>query len=92
MSESVEDMLKSVVVSSANDAAVALCEKVGGNEEAFVKMMNERAAELCMENTNFENVTGLDDDTVNHTISAFVKLVVNIFTLFCIRIAFIYPT
>ena len=68
---SVEDMLKSVVVSSANDAAVALCEKVGGSEEAFVKMMNERAAELGMENTNFENVTGLDDDTVNHTISAY---------------------
>lgn len=67
---SVDDMLKSVVVSSANDAAVALAEKVGGSEEAFVKRMNERAAELGMTAANFENVTGLDDDTVNHVISA----------------------
>lgn len=67
---SVDDMLKSVVVSSANDAAVALAEKVGGSEEAFVKRMNERAAELGMSGANFENVTGLDDDTVNHVLSA----------------------
>ncbi|MBQ4066818.1 MAG: D-alanyl-D-alanine carboxypeptidase [Clostridia bacterium] len=67
---SVEDMLKSTVISSANDAAVALSEAVCGSEESFVQRMNERAAELGMENTNFENVTGLDDDTVNHTISA----------------------
>ncbi len=67
---SVEDLLKSVVVSSANDAAVALAETVAGSEEGFVKRMNERAAELGMEHTNFENVSGLDDDTVNHLISA----------------------
>ncbi len=67
---SVEDLLKSVVVSSANDAAVALAETVAGSEEAFVKRMNERAAELGMEHTCFENVSGLDDDTVNHLISA----------------------
>lgn len=66
----VDEMLKCVVVSSANDAAVALAEKVSGSEEAFVMLMNQRAAELGMENTNFENVTGLDDATVNHTISA----------------------
>ena len=65
-----EDMLKSVVVASANDAAVALAEIVCGSEEAFVKRMNQRAAELGMENTNFENVTGLDDDTVDHKTSA----------------------
>lgn len=67
---SLEDMLKSVVVSSANDAAVALAEAVAGSEDAFVKKMNERAAELGMKNTSFENVTGLDDDTKNHTLSA----------------------
>lgn len=67
---SVDDMLKSVVVSSANDAAVALAETIAGSEEAFVRLMNERAEELGMEHTNFENVTGLDDDTVNHKISA----------------------
>ncbi len=65
-----DDMLKSIVVSSANDAAVAVAEATAGSEEAFVKMMNERAAALGMEHTNFENVTGLDDDTVNHRISA----------------------
>ena len=67
---SVEDMIKSVVISSANDAAVALAETIAGSEEAFVRMMNERAAALGMEHTNFENVSGLDDDTVNHLISA----------------------
>lgn len=67
----VEDMLKSVVISSANDAAVALAETVAGSEEAFVDRMNKRAAELFMKNTSFENVTGLDDDTKNHTISAY---------------------
>ena len=47
-----------------------LAEKVCGSEEAFVNRMNERAAELGMENTHFENVTGLDDDVENHTLSA----------------------
>ena len=67
---SVEDLLKSVVVSSANDAAVALAETVAGSEEAFITQMNARAAELGMANTTFENVTGLDDDTVHHLTSA----------------------
>ena len=68
---SVDDMIKSVVVASANDAAVALAEFVGGSEEAFVKMMNDRAKELGMTNTNFENATGLDDDTTNHLTTAY---------------------
>jgi D-alanyl-D-alanine carboxypeptidase (penicillin-binding protein 5/6) len=63
-------MIKSVVISSANDAAVALAETIAGSEEAFVQQMNQRAAELGMEHTNFENVSGLDDDTVRHLISA----------------------
>lgn len=66
----VEDMLKSVVIASANDAAVALAEFICGSEEAFVARMNERAEELGMTNTNFENTNGLDDDTVNHVTSA----------------------
>lgn len=66
-----EDMLKSVIIASANDAAVALAEKVAGGEDAFVGRMNERAAELGMDNTHFENVTGLDDDTVKHLTSAY---------------------
>ncbi len=68
---SLRDMLKSVVIASANDAAVALAEAVAGSEEGFVKMMNDRAEQLGMKNTVFENVTGLDDDTVEHLTSAF---------------------
>lgn len=67
---SVTDMVKSVVISSANDAAVALSEFVAGSEEAFVSMMNARAKELGMEHTSFENPTGLDDTVTDHTISA----------------------
>ena len=63
---SAEDMIKSVVISSANDAAVALAEHVAGSEEAFVKKMNEKAAELGMKNTVFENTNGLDDTAQNH--------------------------
>ncbi len=67
---SAEDMIKSVVIASANDAAVALAEHICGSEEAFVMRMNQRARELGMENTNFENTNGLDDTTSNHTTSA----------------------
>jgi len=58
---SVKDLLKSIVVSSANDAAVAMAEYLCGTEEAFVSKMNERALELGMANTNFCNCTGLSD-------------------------------
>lgn len=67
---SVDDLLKCVVVSSANDAAVTLAEAVAGTESGFITMMNERAKQLGMANTNFENATGLDDTTVNHVTSA----------------------
>ena len=67
---SCEDMLKSVIISSANDAAVALAEHVAGSLDAFVQRMNERAAELGMQNTHFENATGLDDTAQNHLTSA----------------------
>lgn len=65
-----EELLKCIVVASANDAALTMAEAVAGSEEAFVARMNERAAELGMKNTNFENVTGLDDNVTNHVISA----------------------
>lgn len=67
---SVEDMLKSVIIASANDAACALAEFVSGSEEAFVKAMNARAAELGMKNTVFENTNGLDDTAQRHLTSA----------------------
>ena len=65
-----EELIKCTVIASANDAAVALAEKVAGSEDEFVEKMNKRAIELGLEGTNFENVTGLDDDTVNHVTSA----------------------
>lgn len=67
---SAEDMIKSVVIASANDAAVALAEHTYGSESAFVQRMNERAQELSMKNTNFENTNGLDDTAENHKTSA----------------------
>ncbi|MBQ7828088.1 MAG: D-alanyl-D-alanine carboxypeptidase [Clostridia bacterium] len=66
----VEEMIKCVVIASANDAALALAELVAGSEEAFVAEMNARAQALGMENTHFENTNGLDDTTENHVISA----------------------
>ena len=67
---SAEDMIKSVVIASANDAAVALAEHICGSEQIFVQRMNERAKELGMENTYFENTNGLDDTATHHRISA----------------------
>lgn len=67
---SVEDMIKSVVIASANDAALALAEHIAGSEQSFVKMMNEKALQLDMVNTKFENTNGLDDTTLNHYTSA----------------------
>lgn len=67
---SVDELLKSMIVASANDAAVALAEFVAGSEEAFVKAMNDRAAELGCKNTHFENPTGLDDTATGHVMSA----------------------
>ena len=55
----VDDMLKAVCVVSANDCAVALAEQVAGSEDAFVERMNQRAAELGMADTTFQNATGL---------------------------------
>ncbi len=64
----VDEMLKAVAVSSANDAAVALAEFVSGSEEEFCRKMNEKAKDLGMENTNFVNACGLDAE--NHYSSA----------------------
>ncbi|MBR5774281.1 MAG: D-alanyl-D-alanine carboxypeptidase, partial [Clostridia bacterium] len=67
----VDELLKATVVASANDACTALGEFIAGSESAFITMMNEKAAQLGMENTNFENCTGLDDATDNHYSSAY---------------------
>jgi len=69
---SVSDMVKSIAVSSANDCACAMAEHLAGSEPAFVDLMNKRAKELGMNDTNFVNCTGLDDDpeAANHKTSA----------------------
>ena len=68
----VSDMVKSIAVSSANDCACAMAEHLAGSESAFVDMMNARAKELGMNDTNFVNCTGLDDgpEAANHRTSA----------------------
>lgn len=65
----VEDLLKGVAIASGNDAAVALAEYIGGSVENFVRKMNDRAKELGMNDTNFENPTGLP--TENHLTTAY---------------------
>ena len=71
-SMSVTDLVKSIAVSSANDAACAMAEHIAGSESAFVSQMNDRAAQLGMADTHFVNCTGLDDsaDAASHLTSA----------------------
>lgn len=66
----VEELLKCCVIASANDAALALAEYTCGTEALFVAKMNERAKELGLTSTKFENTTGLDDTTTAHLTSA----------------------
>jgi len=67
--QTVRDLTKSIVVASANDAAVAMAEFIAGSEEGFVLMMNDKAKELGMNDTTFKNACGLD--TAGHVTSAF---------------------
>ena len=66
---SVNDLFKGVAVASGNDAVVALAEYIAGTENAFVTMMNKRAKELGLKDTNFKNPHGLDE--ANHYSSAY---------------------
>lgn len=63
---SVNDLLKAVIISSANDACTLLGEYVAGSDTAFVDMMNHRVKELGLKDSHFENCTGLDDDITDH--------------------------
>lgn len=67
----VDELLRATAIASANDACTALGEHIAGSEEAFVKMMNDRAAGLGMKNTHFVNCSGLDDDTTEHLTTAY---------------------
>ena len=66
---SVDEMLKAICVVSANDCTVAMAEKIGGSEENFVNMMNDKARELGMNDTTFKNCHGIDED--GHVTSAY---------------------
>ena len=59
---SVNDLLKAVLIASANDAMVVFAEKIGTTEDGFVQMMNEKAEEMELENTHFVNATGFDEE------------------------------
>lgn len=65
--QTLETMLKCISVSSANDASVAVAEYIAGSEEAFVGMMNDKAAELHMDDTHFEDCCGLTDSDNHYT-------------------------
>lgn len=67
--QTVETLIKCIMIASGNDAAVTMAEYIGGTEQEFVKMMNQRAKELGMENTNFVDCCGLTEDK-NHYTSA----------------------
>lgn len=64
----VEELVKGISIASGNDAMVAMAERIAGTEEAFVELMNKKASELGLKNTNFKNCTGLDVE--NHYSSA----------------------
>lgn len=64
----VKDMIKGITMASANDATVAMAEKIAGSESKFVAMMNSKVKELGLKNTHFVNATGLDEE--NHYSSA----------------------
>lgn len=66
---SVQDLMKGISMGSANDATVALAEKIGGTEANFVQMMNDKVKSLGLSDTNFVNPTGLDEE--NHYSSAY---------------------
>ncbi len=67
----VDELLRAAAIYSANDACEALGEHIAGSEEALVQMLNDRAKELGMNDTHFDNCTGLDDATDTHLTSAF---------------------
>ena len=73
----VEELLKAVIIASANDACTALGEYVAGSNVAFVKMMNDKVKSLGLKHTNFENCTGLDDTVKNHYSCAYDLAVIS---------------
>ena len=71
---SVEDLLKGIIIVSGNDACVALAEGLSGTEEDFVLLMNEKAIEIGLENTNFSNSSGISDPDNYSTVGDIMKM------------------
>ena len=71
---SVEDLLKGIIIVSGNDACVALAEGLSGTEEDFVILMNEKAEEIGMVNTNFNNSSGINDANNYSTVRDILKM------------------
>ena len=71
---SIEDLLKGIIIVSGNDACVALAEGLSGTEEDFVLLMNEKAIEIGLENTNFSNSSGISDPDNYSTVGDIVKM------------------
>ena len=71
---SVEDLLKGIIIVSGNDACVALAEGLSGTEEDFVLLMNEKAIEIGLENTNFSNSSGISDPDNYSTVGDIIKM------------------
>ena len=71
---SIEDLLKGIIIVSGNDACVALAEGISGSEEDFVILMNEKAEEIGLENTNFSNSSGINDPDNYSTVRDILKL------------------
>ena len=71
---SVEDLLKGIIIASGNDACVALAEGIAGSEENFAEMMNEKAAEIGMDSTNFTNSSGINDPDNVSTVRDIAKM------------------
>lgn len=76
----IDEALKSICVVSANDVCVAMAEMIGGNEENFVKMMNDKAKELDMTGTNFVNCHGIDDPNHYTTARDIAKMSIELMT------------
>ena len=72
--QSVETLIKCIVIASGNDAAVAMAEYIGGSEEAFVEMMNGRAKALGMANTHFVDCCGLTDSSDHYSTARDIAL------------------
>lgn len=76
----ISDLVKSIIIASANDACVAMAEYISGSEKAFVEMMNQEAEKMGLKNTHFENATGLPIDnhyTTAHDMAIMAKYLIN---------------